>query len=221
MRKQTLILSIILLSSFIITGISFAAGGPGDKPYFKKIEIQKKKKNAIFNLSLDVQGGINISNTTFDTQDSSVLKNTGSKVGGAFGATLSLDFIGFGFTTGFVFNSKGFTTSNNENLKSNYLNIPLLYYFDFDFNKVIIEGNLGPYFGLLLSQSESQLYEMKNFDLGFSGNLQGTYMFHPMIGALLGVKYEYGGLNNLGNSETINKTTTQTWYIYTGVKFAL
>jgi hypothetical protein len=62
---------------------------------------------------------------------------------------------------------------------------------------------------------------VKNFDLGLTGNIQGAYMFQKHLGALLGVKYEYGGLNNLGNNEAIKSIKTSTFFIYSGIKFLL
>ena len=92
---------------------------------------------------------------------------------------------------------------------------------------MIIDGNVGPYFGLLLSQDEitsnptSNPYLLKNFDLGLTGNLQGTYMFAKHLGVLLGGRFEYGGLNNLISNELISSVSTQTFFIYTGMRFVL
>ena len=104
----------------------------------------------------------------------------------------------------------------------NFFNIPLLFYFEFDISdKVRLEGNIGPYFGVLLSSSDNPAYEIKSFDFGLLGNMQFAYMFNSLIGVLLGGKYEYGGINNLGNNENITKITTSTINIYTGLKFDL
>lgn len=181
-----------------------------------------RKKNALFNLDLDIQLGLGFAKTNYDleTLDSTTqeLNNTSSKIGPSIGAILSLDFLGYGLTTGFQYNNKGFeTVSGKTNL--NYLNIPLLIYFGFDAGHIQINGNLGPYFGLLLSQDQNDVIPVKNFDLGLTGNIQGAYMFNQYMGALLGVKYEYGGLNNLGRNEKVNKINTSTFNIYSGIKF--
>jgi hypothetical protein len=150
------------------------------------------------------------------------LSTTQSKVGPAIGAILSLDFLGFGFTTGFQYSNKGFESTGGTKTNLNYFNIPLLFYFDFNVGeKIRIDGNLGPYFGLLLSDDKDPRYKVKNFDFGLTGNLQGAYMFNKYMGALLGGKYEYGGLNNLGSNENFKKITTSTITIYTGLKFEL
>jgi hypothetical protein len=73
----------------------------------------------------------------------------------------------------------------------------------------------------LLSQDDSPIYKVKNFDFGLTGNLQGAYMFQKLLGVLLGFKYEYGGLNNLGNNDAINSIRTSTFFIYSGIKFVL
>jgi hypothetical protein len=83
---------------------------------------------------------------------------------------------------------------------------------------LIIDGNVGPYFGLLVSQEENSLIKVKNFDLGLTGNLQGAYLIQKHVGILLGLKYEYGGLNNLVQNQSINSIKTNTFFVYTGVK---
>ena len=196
-----------------------------DRPFLNRIKMEKlkeSKKGELVSLSADIQGGLGISNTSFEVtkvdSTTSNLSSTSSKIGPTFGANLSVNFFGFGFTTGVSYSSKGFETSNGTKQGLNYFNIPLLFYFDFSVDKVIIEGNFGPYFGLLLSQDKSPAYSAKNFDLGLTGNIQGAYMFSKHLGALLGMKYEYGGLNNLGNNEKINSIRTSTFNIYTGLK---
>lgn len=204
------------------------------KPYFKDIEEMRAKKNKIFNLDLDIHLGADFSNTKVDvnqTADTSynaqvnALQNSKAKVGPSISAILNFDFLGFGFTTGATYSSKGFKTESNGTETSqnrNYFNIPLLFNFSIDIGKVMIDGNVGPYFGLLISQDESDvLSKVKNFDLGITGNLEGAYMFKKYLGALLGFKYDYGGLNNLGQNFKINSIRTNTYYIYTGVKFVI
>ena len=204
---------------------TFSGDKHSEKPYFKEAEKLLAKRNALFSLDVDVQLGIGIANTNFEfnkPDTTGQLTTTSSKVGPSFGANVSLNFLGFGFTTGLQYANKGFETSTGTKTNLNYFNIPLLMYFDFNIGqKVRVDGNIGPYFGLLLSQDENPLYKVKNFDLGLTGNLQFAYMFNKYMGVLLGGNYEYGGLNNLGSNENIRKITTSTIKIYTGMKFEL
>ncbi len=200
-----------------------------EKSYIKDIEKLKSKKSSVFSLDLDILLGVSIANTKFDikTLDSTTqnLNNNSTKVGPDAGVVLSVNFFGFGFTTGLLYASKGFKTASGDNANLNFFNIPLLFNFDITFSKVIINGNLGPYFGLLLSSSNDNSpappYKIKSFDFGLTGALQGAYMITKHLGPILGLKYEYGGINNLGNNDKINGITTQTFFIYTGVKFLL
>lgn len=192
---------------------------------FKNAEKIIAKRNALFSFDADIKLGLGIANTNFDfnyPDTSGNLSNTSSKIGPAVGALVSLNFLGYGFTTGFMYSNKGFQNNSGFNTNLNYFNIPLLIYFDFAVGKKLrVEGNLGPYFGLLLSQTESPLYKVKNFDLGLKAELQFAYMLNNYIGVLLGANYEYGGLNNLGNNEFIKKITTSSINIYSGLKFEL
>jgi hypothetical protein len=230
MKFNTVLKKSVFVITFFVLAANGIAGdkntGSPEKPYMKEAERLLQKRNAIFNLDLDIQIGVGVANTSFElnTFDSTTkdLEAPKTKVGPVIGAILSLDFLGYGFTTGFQYTNKGFKNAEGEKTNLNYFNIPLLFYFDFNVgNKARIDGNLGPYFGLLLSDSDDPRYKVKNFDLGLTGSLQGTYMMDKYIGVLLGVKYEYGGLNNLGNNEKIKKITTSTINIYTGLKFEL
>lgn len=224
-------ISIALMLLFVISGSVLAGDKFKDKPYFKEVEKLKAKKNAIFNLNFDIQLGADFSKASVDvnengdtsnTAQKNALQTTKTKVGPSIGAILSIDFLGFGFTTGLHYTGKGIKTESGQfDQNLNYLNIPLLLYFDFDLGKVLIDGNLGPYFGLLVSQEENSMIKVKNFDLGLTGNLQGAYLVQKHIGVLLGLKYEYGGLNNLVQNPSINSIKTNTFFVYTGVKFVL
>lgn len=226
--RKTFLLALLLCFA---TGFSYA-GDPykrvnSDKINPVKTEAEKlmKKRNALFSLDADIKLGVGISNTNFELNkpdSTGQLTTTSSKVGPSIGAVLSLNFFGFGFTTGFMYGNKGFESGTGNKTNLNYFNIPLLLYFDFNVGqKVRVEGNLGPYFGLLISQDENTLYKAKNFDFGLTGELQFAYMFNKYMGVLLGGNYEYGGLNNLSNNELVKKMTTSTINIYTGLKFEL
>lgn len=199
---------------------------PETKEYFKEAEKLQRKRNALFSLDFDVQLGVNIAKTNFELNkvDSTTqeFNSTSTRVGPSISAVLSLNLLGFGFTSGLAYSNKGFETSTGEKASLNYFNIPLLLYFDFNIGpKVRVDGNLGPYFGLLLSETNDPRYKVKNFDFGLTGNLQFTYMFNKYMGVLLGGRYEYGGLNNLGNNENFKRINTSTINIYTGLKFEL
>lgn len=220
----------LLLVCFIAAG-SFAGDrysrvdSKNSTQYFKETEKLLAKRNALFSLDADIKVGVGISNTSFELNKPDTtgqLTTTKSKVGPTVGATLALNFFGFGFSTGFMYGNKGYESANGTKNNLNYLNIPLLMYFDFNVGeKVRVEGNFGPYFGLLMSQDVNTEYKVKNFDLGLTANLQFAYMFNKYMGVLLGGNYEYGGLNNLGNNELVKKITTSTINIYTGLKFEL
>lgn len=226
MKSSVTRLFFALVLTFALINSSLTSAGDNYnsiKPHFKEAEKLLKKRNALFSLDLDLQIGASFSKTTFEmNSQNDTLENSKSKAGPLFGATLSLNLLGFGFTSGFQYNSKGFETSTGEKANLNYFNIPLLLYFDFDIGeKIRVDGNLGPYFGLLLNTDDVKQYAVKNFDFGLTGNLQLAYMFNKFMGVLFGGKYEYGGLNNLGRNEQIKKITTSTFNIYTGLKFEL
>ena len=197
--------------------------------YQRKLNEQKSNQrglgNGLFGVTIDLILGAGFSKTTFDVnRDTSGLSNTGSKTGPMIGANINLRLLGFSLSTGFNYSSKGFTTASNS-YSANYFNIPLMFAFNFNIKRVEIDVAAGPYIGILLSQDQTQNYALKNIDLGINGMLQGSYFFNKFLGALLGVKYEQGGLNNLIQSNAtngyINSIKTTNWFIYSGVKFVL
>lgn len=220
--KQTALFFLIFA---VLISSSELFAGDNNKVKLRSIEAGKllAKRNRVIGLDLDIQVGASFSNTNFETNvPNDTLDNTTTKSGPLIGALLSVNFFGLGFTTGLQYSAKGFETTNGEKADLNFFNIPLLFYFDFNLSdKVRLEGNVGPYFGVLLSSSDSPDYQIKNFDFGLLGNLQFAYMFNNFIGVILGGKYEYGGINNLGNNENIKSITTSTINIYTGMKFEL
>ena len=193
---------------------------------YTKKNNRNRGGNNLFGVNIDVILGMSFSNTTFDmNRDTAGLSNTSPKTGPTIGANVNFRIFGFSLGTGFAYSSKGFKTGNSNSVNANYFNIPLLFSYNFDIKSVEIDVNAGPYLGILLSQDNSSVYQMKNIDLGITAAMQGSYFFNQYLGVLLGVKYEQGGLNNLlkttGNNNYINSIKTTNWFVYTGMKFNL
>lgn len=237
MKSKSLVIKCLLLF-FVICTINLPANSQDwegklrltpaekDKPLLRAAEKISAKKNKIFRFDADIQFGLGISkiNNELNTVDSNTqeLEDTKTKYGPSVGAILDLSFFGFGFTTGAQYSSKGLKTTSGTSTSLDYINIPVLLFFGIELGKARIDMNFGPYFGILVSQDKTEYFGLKKLDIGLTGNLAGAYMFNQFIGALLGGKYEYGGLNNLQeNTGSVKKTTSSTFFIYTGLKFEL
>lgn len=231
MQSSKNYLAVIFFIFLFISGNAFSNGNGEDKPFVKDIENSRLKPGPkLFSFDLDIQLGIGIANSSFDLNkvdsNSSGLKNTGTKVGPSVGATVSLNLLGYGFSTGILYTPKGFQTTSGTNFNLHYFVVPWLIYFDIDLNRVRINGNLGPYVGILLNNdsylnNNVNLFTPKNVDVGLTANVEGAYYFTKILGALLGVKYEYGGLNNLASTEYIKSLHTSTLFVYTGLKISI
>lgn len=201
------------------------------KDYEKMMNKQESKQRGLgssfFGLNLDVIFGVSISNTQFDVNgDTTGLSNANSKTGPMVGVNVNFNLLGFALGTGFNYSSKGFSTGGSGQESANYINIPLMFAFNFDVGKKVqVDLAAGPYVGILLSQEKNQYYQLKNIDLGIVATVQGNYFFNRFWGALLGVKYEHGGLNNMIESGAagnyISSVKTRNWFIYSGIKFVL
>lgn len=146
--------AVLFLLQCIIPNQLFAGGDLNEKPFIKEADkIHLLKKGGLFGLDLSVKLGLGISKTTFDLNrvDSSTqnLNTTNTIPGPSIGADITLTVLGYGITTGMVYSKKGFQTTGGTNYNFHYFIIPLLFYFNFDVGKVVIDGNFGPYFGLL------------------------------------------------------------------------
>jgi hypothetical protein len=199
--------------------------------YNKEIEGYSEPKNkkglgsTFFGLNVDVIFGVGFAKTEFDvTKDTAGLSNANSKAGPMVGVNINFNLMGLALGTGFNYSSKGFS-SGSDSYSANYFNIPLMFAFNFNISKVEIDLAAGPYVGILLSQDKNQFYAMKNIDIGIAGSVQGSYFFNRFVGALVGVKYERGGLNGLLESNGMNNYVsgikTQNWFVYSGIKFVL
>ena len=213
------------------SGNILASGNGNDKPFFKDVENSRLNPGPrLFSFDLDLQVGLGIASSSFNLNkvdsNSKGLNNTGTKVGPSIGATVSLNLLGYGFSTGVLYTPKGFQTTSGTNFNLHYFVVPWLIYFNIDLNRIKINGNFGPYVGILLNKdaylsNNVNLFAPKNVDVGLSANVEGAYFFTKILGALLGVKYEYGGLNNLASTEYINSLHTSTIFVYTGLKIAI
>ncbi|HAY34996.1 MAG TPA: hypothetical protein DCY06_12770 [Bacteroidetes bacterium] len=150
-----------------------------------------------------------------------------------FGALLNLNLFGLlNLTTGIDLINKKYDygipyvndplntlDSTVNSVKNQYLNIPLnLNYSGMVSEKVGLSFSGGPYFGILLNP-ENAVNGFKDFDLGLNGILTGNYMLNPFMSVILGTKLQYGGLNNLLSSNTIEKVTLTNWDVFTGLRF--
>jgi hypothetical protein len=61
----------------------------------------------------------------------------------------------------------------------------------------------------------------KNFDFGLAGTLTGNYLLNPFVSIILGTRFEYGGLNNLGSTQFVDKITTTNYTIFTGIRVGI
>lgn len=205
------------------------------KDYEKMIKKQQSKQesnqrglgSSFFGLNIDVIFGVGVSNTQFVVNgDTTGLSNANSKTGPMIGVNVNFNLLGLALGTGFNYSSKGFSTGGSQQGSANYINIPLMFAFNFDVGKKIeVDLAAGPYVGILLSQEKNQYYQLSNIDLGIVATVQGNYFFNKFFGALLGVKYEHGGLNDMIDKGSANNYVSsvkaRNWFIYSGIKFVL
>lgn len=209
-----------------------------NKDYKSALKEHRVRTGKIIDFYIDFQLGFGGTSANIDqTPDAKGIFETGSKVGFTTGALVYINiFEGVNFATGLAYVGKNFEVTpptdsisflsgldtNVSDISNNYLNIPLY----INVGGMITEDvgitfNGGPYLGILMSTDEKPGLGYKNFDLGLAGTLTGNYMLNPFVSILLGTRFEYGGLNNLGSTKFVDKITTTNYTIFTGVRVGL
>lgn len=241
MKKLIYTLSLIFVSSSLIAGDGIGNYYINQDYLERKFDYAKRehaeKTGKLIDFYIDLQLGMGITNANISSQPSVGNYDTDSKAGFNAGAIFfinlfdaiqfssGLDFVGKNFKvnpptlSGII--GPGIDTTQNE-VSNQYLNIPL----NFNFGGMVSEKigltfNGGPYLGLLLSTDDKLGLGYKNFDLGLNGTLTVNYLVAPFTSVLLGTKLQYGGLNNLGKTETVESISTLNYGFFTGVRFGL
>ncbi len=227
---------------FLKTGLSKNEKTRVDKDYKIAYKDFQEKSGKILDFYVDFKIGGASTSANVTQANGLGAYNTGSKVGFNIGALVYTKlFDSFQFSTGLDFVGKNFEVtppanvntggtppagaridSTAKSISNNYLNIPL----NFNFGGMITDKfgltfNGGPYFGLLLSTNDNSGLGYKNFDLGLNGSLTANYKIAPLTSVLLGARFDYGGLNNLGRTQYVDKVSTSTIAIFTGIRLAI
>ncbi|MBS1492330.1 MAG: outer membrane beta-barrel protein [Bacteroidetes bacterium] len=231
---------------FMKSGVSKTEKSKIDKDYKLAYKDFQEKSGKILDFYVDFKLGGTSTSANVTQANGLGSYNTGSKVGFNIGALIYTRlFDSFQFSTGLDFAGKNFEVTPPSNVNTvtpgasdaltgdsistatqkvanNYLNIPL----NFNFggmitDKVGLTFNGGPYLGILLSTDDKSGMGYKNFDLGLVGSLTANYKIAPLTSVLLGAKFEYGGLNNLGNTPRVDRVSTSSLGFFTGIRLAI
>lgn len=190
--------------------------------------IHAKKKH--FFRSLDALMGFGSSDLSISFNQTYGNYTTSNKYGLTCGLRLESSF--FDLEIGLMYIEKNFLLtsphslsqygidSNSYIVKNRYLSIPLNYDFlDITFNNVLkLTCGVGPYFAFLLSTNENSGLGIKKFDFGIDGRISATYNLSKRIDPLIGLIYQYGGLNNMGATNYVNKIHSINFSFYAGLK---
>ncbi len=200
----------------------------------KKDEFLVRTGQKLIDIYIDLQLGVGSTSGTVGNALGTGTYKTDSKIGVKTGGVISIAIKDlFSFTTGLELNGKQFsftppvtdTAANNvfkgaENILSGtYMNIPLY---------INVGGMIsedvgltfygGPYLGFRVNTTTLSETGFKDVDLGLSGTLTGNYVVAYPLSLLLGVNFQFGGLNNLGGSKFIDNITTQNFTVFTGAR---
>jgi len=245
---KNLIVSLVLLVLLFTTGKAFSqydfnpkikinslSKDPKAKflsDYNKAKKIGKKQAGSILDAYVDFQLGYNSTNANIEATEGKSDYPTESKPGVNVGALVSFSLFGSAqLTTGLDFLNKSFEVDKTsldtlgnpiediEKFTSNYFNVPI------NFNvgtmlsdKVGVNLSFGPYLAFRMNDQSIDGFGYKNFDLGLNGILTFNYALNSFMGIILGGKYQRGGLNNLASTQYVEKTNTNMWGIFTGLR---
>lgn len=201
-----------------------------ERDYEIASNYHKKIAGSLIGASIDFQLGYGSTSATADPNVNNKSVGTTSKSGIILGALLNVNLFNIlNFSTGLDFTKKNFgitipyvnplQTGDSivQDLSNNYINIPMNVNFSGMLtDKVGVSFSGGPYLGFLLN-AENAISGFKNFDFGLNGILTGKYYLNPFVSVILGTKGQYGGLNNLINTNSVKKLHTFNWGAFTGL----
>lgn len=248
---KKLLLLILTVAFISLSGGRLMAGDPDDDKKVNTIKkdklekdylIKKKEYDAVhskkpIDIYIDYQLGLGVNTASISNALTSNSYDTKSMLSFNTGGVVHISFFEFiSFTTGVSFVGKSFkftppkmdTTAINtfgtgeKKLSSTYLNIPL--YIDFGgmiTDRIGLTFTGGPYLGIRLNTDDYNGMGFKNFDLGLSGTLTGNYLIVYPLNLIVGVNFQFGGLNNLSSTKLIDHITTQNYNVFSGVRFWL
>ena len=110
--------------------------------------------------------------------------------------------------------------TNSYDVKNKYLTFILNYdLLSLDVNKIFyLTFGFGPYFGFLLSSNENSGLGIKKFDLGIDGRITASLDISKRFAPLIGLIYQYGGLNNMTAANYVNKTYSNNLSFFGGLE---
>lgn len=195
----------------------------------KQYDIKSGKP---IDLYLDIQLGVGSTSANISDAMMNADYETNAKLGLTLGGLLHVKLFDIiSFTSGLSFQGKSFKFSppvadtaaiNNfgpgeKSLSNTYMNIPV--YINIGgmiTEKIGLTFCGGPYLGIRMNDDNYNGFGMKNFDLGLNGTLTGNYVIMYPFNVIAGVKFDFGGLNNLGSTAFIDNITTSNFTFFTG-----
>lgn len=195
----------------------------------KQYDIKNGKPVDIY---LDIQLGAGSTGASISNALTNEEYETNARLGLTLGGLLRIKLFDIvSFTSGLSFQGKSFKFSppvmdtaaiNNfgageKTISNTFMNIPL--YFNIGgmiTEKVGLTFCGGPYLGIRMNDDNYNGLGMKNFDLGLNGTLTMNYLLMYPFNIILGTKFDFGGLNNLGSTKFIDNITTNNFTIFTG-----
>ena len=212
----------------------------------KELDYNKAKKEFEFrsgklvDFYVDFQLGVGGTSANVTSANGVQDYKTSSKLGFKTGALFYVSLFDMvSFSSGLSFNGKSFELTNPNILPpsivdtnkvkpgssmyitANYLNIPLNLHIGGKISETVgIDFNGGPYLGIRMSVPDNVTNGsgFKNFDLGLNGTLTGSYTFAYPLSAIFGVDLQYGGLNNLGSTSTVDRISMVNYSFFSGLR---
>jgi hypothetical protein len=76
-------------------------------------------------------------------------------------------------------------------------------------------------FSFLISKNENVGLGIKNFDFSANGKLWGSIPVNNRTSLNAGIRLNYGGINNLGETQFVSKVTTSQLAFFGGIRITL
>jgi hypothetical protein len=180
----------------------------------KNIEIKKS-----FMKGIELNVGIGSVKYNIEGKNDFII-NSESKMGYYAGLYFDIPYVNLGL----LFSEKRSLIRTSELEKefvNRYIIVPINYGIGIGTENFALVIEPGIYSGFLLSTNADDILPIKNFDLGFDIKFFAEQRLSQKTLLTGGIRYERGGLNNLGSNSQVDKITSNTWYFFGGIKYEL
>lgn len=220
--SMMLFASVVVLNSLVSMKISAQGLQNGFDGKNSQVQIYEPHKIEIKRSFIkEIEFNVGFGSVNYNIEGKSGFDiNSESRIGYYAGLYFDIPYVNLGL----IYSEKKSlirTSQLEKEIINRYFIIPVNYEVSIGTSNFALVLTPGVYGGFLLSTNEDEVLPLKNFDLGFDIKFFAEQRLSQKTLLTAGIRYERGGLNNLGSNAQIDKITSSVFYFFGGLKLIL